>query len=276
MNIIENRFSIGAQKPFEIIHISDTHLTFADSRDDAKKNRLAEKRRKSFPNAWTNISEVTEYSNEKKIPVMCTGDLIDFVSVLNLEKARRITSSSDVFTSAGNHEFSLYVGEAFEDEAYKNQSLEKVQASFSNDIIFSSRIINGVNFVALDNSYYLVSAPLLQKLRNEVKKDYPVVLMLHVPLFTKELYDCQIYERGCGDAGLMCVPSELMKNYSAYRLKQQTPDDATKEAFDYIANEKNIRLILTGHLHYDFETVLPAGLKQIITGTDTMRKIVFE
>jgi len=57
-------------------------------------------------------------------------------------------------TCAGNHEFSQYVGEAEEDEAYKAQSFAAVQGVYPNDLVFASRIVHGVNFVAVDNTYY--------------------------------------------------------------------------------------------------------------------------
>ena len=79
--------------------------------------------------------------------IIYTGDLIDFVSELNIEKAKEFTDSVDIFMSAGNHEFSLYLGEEKEDAAYRNRSLPKVQTAFKNNLRYSSREINGVLFV---------------------------------------------------------------------------------------------------------------------------------
>ena len=41
--------------------------------------------------------------------------------------AKEFMESNDYFFAAGNHEFSLYLGEAVEDADYRNQSLAKVQ-----------------------------------------------------------------------------------------------------------------------------------------------------
>lgn len=267
--------NIGASEPFEVFHISDTHLTFSDERDDKRKAVLAKHRFKSFSDAKDNADYAVAASKKENIPIICTGDLIDFVSELNLDYAAGYNREADIFTCAGNHEFSLYVGEAWEDDEYKNRSLPRVQKSFSNDIIFSSRVINGVNFVALDNSYYLIKEKHLEMLREEVKKGFPVVLTVHVPLYTKELFDHQIKDLKLGDAGLMAAPDEEIAFYEDYRYRQQKADESTKAAFDYIVNEPGIKLILTGHLHYDYETLLPGGKRQIITGKDTLRKIRF-
>ena len=51
---------------------------------------------------------------------------VDVVEQLAIDRAKEFCETVDVFMAAGNHEFSLYVGEAWEDEAYRNQSLALV------------------------------------------------------------------------------------------------------------------------------------------------------
>lgn len=86
-----------------------------------------------------------------------------------IELAKDFAETIDCFFAAGNHEFSLYVGEAKEDAAYRAQSLDRVNAAFGNDIRFDSGIIGGVNFVAVDNFYYLFEEFQLEGLKNEAK-----------------------------------------------------------------------------------------------------------
>lgn len=276
MTELFNTLEAGAQTPFEILHISDTHLTLADRRDTERKNMLARRRVKGFPDACENAEAAVKYASEKNITVMNTGDLTDFVSYANNDRVKELMSRADIFTCAGNHEFSLYVGEAWEDGAYRNQSLAFVQSSYPNDIRFSSRIINGVNFVAVDNSYYLFEKEQLEGLKKEVSKGLPVVLMLHVPLYAPDIYDYQINTLGNTDAALMNVPEEKMSFYSEHRFRQQKSDETTAESYDYIVNEKAIRFILTGHLHYDFESHINGRLTQYVTGISTLRHIVIK
>lgn len=266
---------VGAAGPFEVLHVSDTHLAFVNENDNDRKRELAARRVKDFPRSREITERVVSLYESKKIPVLCTGDLLDFVSDENLRLAKEFTSCADVFTCAGNHEFSLYVGEAWEDEAYRNQSLEKVQASFTNDVRFSSRIINGVNFTALDNSYYLFEPWQLERLKAEVSKGFPVVLMIHTPLYAEDVFDHMINTLHNTDAALMAAPEELISFYSDHRFRQQRGDAVTREAYDYIVNEPGIKFILTGHLHFDFESILPGGKKQLITGTETIRTVRF-
>lgn len=276
MKKITTTLKLGAGTPFTVLHASDTHLTCVDERDDERKIRLAAARLPIFPDAQENLRELTDMARNRNLTVMHTGDLLDFVSAANIDAARAFTDEVDCFMAAGNHEFSLYVGEAKEDAAYRSISLDRVNATFKNDIRFDSRVINGVNFVALDNSYYLVEEWQLVRLRAEVEKGLPVVLLVHTPLYSEETL-AYLRERGAGNpAYLMSVPEERMRDYSPDRYEQQLQDETTGKAYEYITNCEGIRAILTGHLHEDFEADVTPQLRQYVTGIGTVREVRFE
>lgn len=274
MRLLKTTIRIGIEKPFSVLHLSDTHLTFADERDDLRKLELAEKRRKVFGASEERLAEACRYAHENSLPIMHTGDLLDFVSWLNIDKAQEFCAQNDVFTAAGNHEFSLYVGEAFEDAAYCEQSLEKVQSAFTNDIRFAVREIGGINFVAIDNGYYMIEQGQLEKLKAVVSEGKPVVLMMHTPIFTRALYEQMMQRSAC--AYLMGTPEELTTGYSDYRYRQQKPDEPTLAACEYIRTEPLIKAMIVGHLHFDFEDSVTDTLTQYCTGVESAREITFE
>ena len=273
MKNLFNEIQIGIEKPFKIIHVSDTHLTFADERDNQRKNLLAKDREKGFPNAQKNLNEIEEYAAKTGYMVVHTGDLIDFVSHKNLDRAKEFYNSVDCFMVAGNHEFSQYVGEAWEDAGYRNQSLNAVQSAFDNDIRFSSKMVNGVNFVGIDNGYYLFDKEQYRSLKNEIKKGYPIILCMHVPLYQEELYRWRMSISPC--AYLTATPKRLMKSYPEYRYRQQLADKITKKMVRLIKNTKSIKAILTGHVHHDFECDLKNKV-QYVTGVETVREILIK
>lgn len=41
MKILKNKIKIGATEPFNILHITDSHIAVADERDDCKKQEQA-------------------------------------------------------------------------------------------------------------------------------------------------------------------------------------------------------------------------------------------
>ena len=273
MNIIHTTLNIGATAPFTIIHLSDTHLTYADLRDGQRKVDLIDWRLPSFPNAEKVLAEAGELSRELNAPIFHTGDLIDYVSLANLEAVKAFTDTHDVYMATGNHEFSLYVGEAKEDAAYRNQSLPAVQACFKNNIRMDSRVVNGVNFVALDNGYYLFEPEQFEFLKAEAAKGLPMVLMMHTPLYEPDLY---AKERKHHDSGyLLGVPDELVDTYGSDRAKLQRADATTWEAISLIKNTPTVKAVITGHLHFDYEKMLDDSVLQLTTGCETVRVIEF-
>ncbi len=276
MKIIHTDISIGASAPFTILHMSDTHLCRADSRNNQRKLDLAANRTKSFPAAEECLTTGIAEAQKRGCPIFHSGDLTDFVSFANLDAAKAFTDQCDVFMAAGNHEFSQYVGEAFEDEAYRNQSLPLVQKAFKNDIRFSAREINGILFLAIDNSYYLFDEKQLKILKNELKKNMPTVLIMHTPLFSEGLYSHMMNDLQNECAYLMNVPDERTALYTEHRRIQQTSDDVTKEAYNLIVSDKNIKAIIAGHLHFDYEDKSPGVIPQYITACNTLRIFHFQ
>ncbi len=271
MNIMKTKLSIGATAPFQILHLSDTHLTRADLRDGERKVKLAETRLPIFPEAEEVLQAACDAAKQLQVPIVHTGDLIDFVSLANLEAAKKFTDENDCFMAAGNHEFSLYVGEAKEDAAYRNQSLEAVQAAFKNDIRMSSRIIGGVNFVALDNGYYLFEEEQFEFLKQEAAKGLPMILLMHTPLYEHTLYEKMMSHSPC--AYLTGVPTELMKSYPPDRYEQQLADETTLKVMEYINDQPLIKALITGHLHFNYEGVFADRIPQIVTSCTDARLI---
>lgn len=273
MSVINTKINIGLTEPFSVVHITDTHIAYADERDTERKLALSERRLKEFPHAEETLTLASEISKSLNLPIVHTGDLLDFVSFANIERAKRFTDENDCFTAAGNHEFSLYLGEAKEDAAYRNQSLGKVQSAFKNDIRTASRIIGGVNFVALDDGYYLFEKEQIDFLKKETERGLPIVLLLHCPLFDKDLYDTEMKKSPCGY--VVGAPVELMECYPPDRFEQQLADDLTLDAIEFIANESSIKAIIAGHMHYNYEGFF-RDKPQILTSCTDVRIITFE
>lgn len=274
VNCLKTQVKIGLEAPVRVLHVSDTHLTYADLRDGERKVKLAADRSQYFCKAEQILQFACDTAKELQIPIVHTGDLIDFVSKANLEAAKRFTNENDCFMATGNHEFSLYVGEAWEDADYRNQSLAAVQASFQNDIRMSSRIIGGLNFVALDNGYYLFDPEHLEFLKQEVKKGLPIVLMFHTPLYDRALYDYAM-EKNPTCAYLADVPEALMECYDSHRFRQQRADAITHETVEYIRSQPLIKSILTGHLHFNYEGMFGDRIAQIVTACEDVRLVEF-
>ena len=264
LKVKEIDIKVGAESPFSVLHVSDTHLTRDDNRDDEAKMRLAAGRSRWA--AWGEhyLDEAIRYAADRGMYMMHTGDLCDFVSEANLDSATLHLGAADWFVSAGNHEYSKYVGEAREDEAYKADSRDKVQGAFPNDLTFASRIIGGVNFVSLDDVYYNITEAQHAQMEAEMKKGLPVVMLCHVPLYTPKhcAYELEQTKGIC--AYMTGAPLEITSKFDngatypagqewRYRAVQQKADKPTLAFIAWLKEQKLLKAILCGHMHHFFE-----------------------
>ena len=260
LNIIQTRIPIGLEKTLRFLHVTDTHIT----RDDPSGRR---RREEIFNVDYENCAEdyflqAVAYAKQENIPILHTGDMIDFLSKGNFDFIDRYFSDLDYIYAAGNHDFCHWVGRAKEDYAYKWEKIKEIAPHIGCNLYFDSRVIGGVNFVTLDDSYYLISDAQTEMLRAEAARGYPIVLAMHVPLYTEAFAAATTQSNPC--AYLTGAPEELLRSYPEDRRLQQTPDEATLRAIAYIKSEPSIKAIITGHLHRNLEDTV-AGKPQIAT-----------
>jgi hypothetical protein len=267
LSVKEIQINVGATAEFTALHVSDSHLTLVNDDDagDTRKINLANNRSRTFPNAEHYLGEAIAAARANHELLLHTGDLIDFVSCGNLECASQTFTADDWYASSGNHEFSKYVGEATEDAAYKADSYDLVQAAFPNDITFASRVVNGVNFVAIDDVYYNVTEAQHELFELEVAKGLPIILMCHVPFYLPGLCAEQLAHGSC--AYVTGAPLEITSQYPAARAAQQQTDQPTADFIAWLKEQPLLKGILCGHLHkYHEERFSPTAMQYVCSG----------
>lgn len=253
------KVNVGAAKPFKAVQLGDVHMVRVDSSDDQRKIALAAARYQEMKLGEHYLEEAIGIARKKHAVLLHVGDMIDFVSHANLEYAGMIFGSDDWFACAGNHEYSRYVGEANENAEYKAGTFDEVSKEFPNNLTFASRVINGVNFVAVDDVYYNFTAEQLALMKREVAKGMPIVFMCHVPFYAPRHYRSQLkktnglcsYETG--------IPDELISTWKKIdypedqlwrdRRVQQRADAETKDFVKYVESEPLVKAVLCGHTH---------------------------
>lgn len=279
--ILKTELRIGAAAPFSLVHLSDTHLAHPDGGDLTEipeKVRLADP---TIPTPAERLARAMQLAQEHNAQIVHTGDLTDFVSAANLVHAKRFVDESGCFVAAGNHEFRGYQDHAFEDAAYRSRSEATVQKAFSNNIRMDSKVINGVNLVALDDSYYQIDDAQRAFLHEQVRKGLPIILLVHAPIYEPQLFDTLMYHRdrlGLKVLAEACtymigVPEEKMVDYAPNRVLQQRSDVATMETLEWIRSEPLFRAVLAGHIHCNCECQLRAGLPQYVISKNDLRLV---
>ena len=265
MKIIKTTIKAGATKPFKLLHMTDSHIY----RDDM----TGWNRKGTFDVDYDGCTEdyfleALKYAKDNNMVILHTGDLIDFFSEGNFEFLKKhFTGDIDYIYAAGNHDFvdfkDMKNGKS-EDKGYKETQIHVVAPYIKNNLYFYSRMINGVNIVTMDDSYYLISKGQLDMLKAEVAKGYPIILAMHVPIYTERLAASMI-EDGHPCAYVVAPLEELLMTYPENRKQQQTPDSETIHAVEYIKNEPMIKAVITGHNHKNFEEKINNDVIQYTT-----------
>lgn len=258
LDIRKLKIKLGAKRPFSVFHMSDDHLVFTDSRNDEKKAKLAMYRHREFPYANLYHERLLNYAKEHKLPIIHTGDLIDFLSEMNLDYAVETFSRGDFIASVGNHEFAGYMGyfgKEVEDAAFQARSFDKVQEAFPNDLKFNSRIINGVNFVTLDDSFYFVTQEQWDRLAAELERGLPIVLLVHIPFYVPKLY-ADSSAGGTKFSYLCGAPVDT-----------ERVNSTTVRFVEWLKQQEGIKAILAGHMHeFSQEQFSPYAVQYVVGG----------
>ena len=228
MQLEKTTLHIGLEKPVRLLHVTDSHIGL--------------------------------------VLLVHTGDLMDFVSHANVETARQIVADEDFFFIAGNHDYSQYVGEAWEDNAYRMNSYMEMGYGLGVPMFFNAKTVGGVNIVGIDNSYYQFEDWQLWRLQREVKKGLPIILAFHDPLFEESLFQYHLVRVPNDCTYLVGCDEEHLLYYNEFRAVQQRPTEATLRFIDYVKHEPLIKAILTGHLHFNYTSMITDTLPQFVTG----------
>ena len=243
---------IGLEKPFSVLHISDTHLTAAYEHENEKKQQLHDNRTTTFGGRQEEaLCDTLAWAKQHVDYVVHTGDLIDWQSEANFDLVKKYFGEG-VIGSMGNHEFStdMWLSDPKEEqnESYKNNTRDILQSVYPFNISLYSQVVNGVNFVTLDDVYGYVTNEQVEQFMKEVAKGHPIVLCMHVPFFTDNLWRAAV--RFWSDKGQLTY-SEVPKPTGDY--KRQIDDPVTHDFIQYLKSESLLRCILAGHEHITVE-----------------------
>ena len=268
---------IGLEKPFSVLHISDTHLTAAYPGENEKKQTLNKRRTQTFGGRQEEaLRDSLAWAKQHVDYVLHTGDLIDWQSEANFDLVRKYFGEG-MTGSLGNHEFTsdMWLSEPKEEqtEKYKDYSREKLQSVYPFDISLNSQVVNGVNFVTLDDVYGYVTKQQVKRFHDEVKKGMPIVLCMHVPFYTDNIW--RAAHRFWNEKGPLS--SGVLPKVTG-DFKRQLEDPVTSEFMEYLKKEPLLKCILAGHEHISVEDRFSPTCREYVTGSNFLfhgREVIF-
>jgi len=242
---------LGLGKAFKAFHFSDTHLNFFDAVDfcavDRKKKDHFHSRWVRFPQAVQSFYASLDYARKRNLPLLHTGDLVDYVTEGNERFLAHNLEGRDVHYAIGNHEYQTREPEHYDPEPAKPR--ERMQRFFRDDLTVSSRIIGGANFVAFDNARANLRDETIAGVKAEFAKPYPVVLMCHIPPFyTAKFRDNSRLAHQRISRGLGASEADVAKTPRPGNI-WDTYDRKTRELYTWVQAKPQLKAILCGHTH---------------------------
>lgn len=270
--------NIGLEKPFSVLHVSDTHLTAAYPEENEKKQTLKEKRTRTFGGRQEEaLRDTIAWAKQNVDYIIHTGDLIDWQSEANFDLVKKYFGEG-MTGSLGNHEYStdMWLSEPKDtrDEKYKDNTREKLQSVYPFNTGIQSQVVNGVNFITLDDVYGYVIPAQVKAFKAEVKKGLPVVLCMHVPFYTEEIW--RVSRRFWKMPGMKYTDAAMPEPAGDYLAQLQ--DRTTREFIARLKKEPLLKAILCGHEHFTFEDRFSPTAMQYIVGPNFFfagREILF-
>ena len=268
LEITETKLNIGAEKPFSIMHITDAHVCRAYESEGEKLVSLAHRRAERAFGGEESVERLFEeavaFGVKNADIIAYTGDIYDFLSQANFDYTDAFLAQKDYIYAAGNHDFCTAPGADREDMRFKMRQLSAVSPHFNGNLLFSSRVVNGVNLITMDNSYYKFTKGQFDMLRAEAARGLPMIIFVHTPFYSEKHAEYKMSKDNC--AYLVAPPETLLSRYPKDRADYQRADRITEAVTRYIMNEPAIKAVFAGHTHENYEEPLEGGLPQYITG----------
>ena len=259
---------VGVSLPFSILHISDTHFTaayesepvFTCGKSAARTRTFGGRQEEALRDSLAWAKQHTDY-------VLHTGDLIDFQSEANFDLVRKYYGET-MFGSMGNHEFYTYLPDEKHtwQEPFKDRSWPLLKAHYPMDARFSAKVVNGVNFICMDDVFGTVRPDQVEKFHAEAKRGLPMILCMHVPFFTDDLWLMTMrYWRDQNARFRMTAVPEPNGDW-----RRQREDRMTADFIAYLKSEKLLKGLLVGHEHITMQDRFSETAMENVVGGNFM------
>ena len=263
LNITKVEIKAGAKKPLKFLHVTDSHVITWDKRSPNQED-IYKKRIKVFFRSRKRWDMTLAYAKENNLPILNTGDVFDFTTPASIEFLKNEVMPNSCIYAVGNHEFSRYCGSQKEVE-HDAETVNAMQSAVNYDIGFSSHIIEGVNFIAIDNVVYQFNQSQLEKLEAEIKKGLPIIAMFHIPIYSEKFFNYLFKintsnprrPRKC--TYLIGLPDDKVAMCDQRIMRRQKPNEITKKVVELLSTNKLIKGIICGHVHKNITDTLPNG-----------------
>lgn len=269
----------GLKEAFRIFHITDSHVSvlsenekeyhkYGARMDKAYKTEKHYKTREKTTSSemFLNLLEVAK--KESVDLIVLTGDIVNNPSQSSVSFIYDSLESTKIpyVYIAGNHDWH-YEGMQGSSESLRqtwiNNSLLPLYGG--NNPLYFSHSAGGINFVAIDNSTYQVNEDQLQFYKTQSNRNYPIVLLQHIPLYLEQ----QAKRKGILVMGHPNWGWDEDRHYRVEKRERWSKNGnlaPTTEYLEAVKNSSNLITVLAGHTHEDGVESVSESANQYVTG----------
>ncbi len=273
----ENRvrfFSKAVKSPFKVMVIADTHLFRDDDRGEhhrqysARMARAYNQTRHFKTGEPTNpekgLVEALHVAKAAKVELVAlVGDMVSFPSEAAVEwlSERMAEAALPYLYVAGNHDWHYEGMEGSLEELRQTWIEQRLRPLYQGqNPLMEAREINGVRFVALDDSHYEILPEQLEFFRAQVRTGQPLVLLVHIPLYAPG----RSVGYGCGHPQWSAATDRNFELERRPRWPQAGHTEVTMAFHREVFSTPNLLGVWAGHIHRSSLDVLN-GIPQIVT-----------
>lgn len=267
-------FSKAVKSPFKVMVIADTHLFRDDERGEPYRQYSARMARaynqtRHFKtgeptNPESGLVEALRVAKEANVALVAlVGDMLSFPSEAAVEwlGERMAEAGLPYLYVAGNHDWH-YEGMDGALEDLRRTWIEKRLRPLyqGQNPLMAALGINGLRFVALDDSHYEILPEQLEFYRAQVRTAQPLVLLLHIPLYTPG----RSVGYGCGHPQWGAATDRNFELERRPRWPQSGHTEVTMAFHREVFSSPNLLGVFAGHIHRSSLDVFN-GIPQIVT-----------
>jgi len=250
------------EKNTKIVHISDSHLTvFKNGKSEFPE--FAKRMNKAYENPehyltgeigtrLGHFEEILDKAKTNKVDLLLlTGDILNNPSIYGVEYLMEKLDNCGIqyLYISGNHDWHFEGMEGSADSLRNNWIQKRLLPLYQgNNPLYYSKVINGINFVMIDNSTYQINKEQLKFFREQTNRNYPIVLGIHIPLYQPE-----DFKKGVGTIGDSRWGYDYDgKNSVLERRERWSKQGNKKETLEFIIevlSNKKLLAVFTGHKH---------------------------
>ena len=251
MELLRTELDLGLGQTIRILQVSDSHLSACCDGDSEKAKAKSKKKTAAFREEAGGVTQEERLAEALKLAEDCdalvlTGDIADSPSPANLQTLAGMLEGRRYLYTFGNHDYYTYDSDSGKAED-RDRFLDEFLRFLPCDPTMDSMEVGGLDLVALDDSLAQFSWLQLGFLKAEIAKGLPILLFLHLPLysptFAPKAYELWESSMSVG------TPQEVLDAHGETDPKMPA-SEATEAVLELIRTEPLIKAVFASHLHF--------------------------